>query len=382
MRYMAQRVLTGEWIDKDLPFSSVERTRELSGPGVITATITPELRTAFHSDGLRILEEWGTFIYAVDDTGRIRNAGVFVDATYDENDLVANCPGFATYPHGYIYGTARNWGPDAGDKTHPAKARPDPLQIVQDLWAYIQEQQDSDLGLDLVGDLSSTVRVGSFEEPYRLRWYEVPDIGGEIDTLAQSTPFDYVESHYWTDDDHETVTHRLRIGWPRLGKTRDDLRFALGENVTITPAAASSGGTFANDIFGVGNGEGASMVLSRATKRDGRLRRTRVVTDKTKGQPGMDTLVSSTLEKTSTGLDVTSFNIIDHPNARISAIDLGDDILIQSPVPSYSEDTLRMRVRVLSITEGDSDEEATLTTSRSANFIYSSTTEVSDGSGG
>lgn len=383
MRYLAQRVGTGEWLHRDLPLSAVERTRTLSGPSTIQATLTPGLRHATHTDGLRILEDWGTFIYAAQTdrngrTGPIVCAGIYIDATYEGDTQQFTAPGFATYPHGTIFEDARLWGPDVGSGTeeNPEKPRPDPLQIVQDHWAWIQSMPDADLGVRVVGDLASSERIGDYEAPYRLQWWEMPDLGAEIDRLAAETPFDYVEEHEWVDETQQEVDHRIRIGWPRIGRRRDDLRFAEGENIIVPLTGPSTGASSGNNIIGIGNGEGAKMVQSRASVRNGRLRRTVVVTDKTKGQAEMDNLVRDLAGRLQPTLDITSVAIKDHRNARISAIAPGDDILVQGMLPSYGQGS--MWVRVLAITENDDTPgQAVLTTKRSSSFLYSTTTEVS-----
>lgn len=381
MRYLARRIGTGEWIDRDLPLRDVERTRNLDGPGLITATIDPELRTAVHTDGQRILDEWGTQVFAEDDTGVLRNCGIFVDATYQNSTLTANCPGFATYPQGYLYDQARNWGPVSSGQTRggqivPAIDRPDPLAIVVDHWDWIQAQPDSNLGVRVVGSRTSGVVIGSYEEPYRLRWWEVPDLGREIDDLAASTPFNYVEEVQWGDPAHQAVDLRVRLGWPRLGRSREDLRFALGENVVETVEAATSGSDFANDLLGVGAGEGSRMVRARASKSDGRLRRTRILTDKTATQGRMDRLTSRFIARTSETLNVSEVKIVDHPNAPVSALEPGDDVYVECYVPAYGGD-VALWLRIIGITENDTGATTTLRTTRSDGFIYNPTVEVS-----
>lgn len=378
---MAQRAITGEWLHRDLPLAAVERTRELSGPGQIAATIDPELRDLKAADGLRVLEDWGTFIYAARDDGPIVQAGIVVPPTaYDDASTRLTCPGFTTYPHGYVFDDVKLWGPDkANPKTgKPEVNRPDPLVIVQDLWAWMQSQADSDLGMSVVGDLKSTVRIGSYEEPYRLRWWETPDIGEELDNLAEFTPFDYVEEHAWspTDVDHTDVDHRLRLGWPRLGKGRSDLRFAVGENVVIA-LTADTIQDYANSVMGFGNGEGRTMKRSTVTVHDGRLRRTRVLTDKTiTSLARLRDRTARMLAQMQPGLDITQVAIIDHPNARISDINLGDDITVQGEIPAYGD--VHERVRVLSITQGDVDETAILGVQRTSAFLYSTPSNPHD----
>lgn len=375
MRYMAQRVSTGEWLHKEVPLSDVERTKVLSGPAGLTATLKPELRDMVAPDGLHVLEEWGTYLYSVDDSGTIGPSGIVTDLGYVEDSLKVTVTGFSTYPHGYIYEGVKNWGPIAGTGTiaNPQVPRPDPVQVVRDLWDWIQDQPDSDLGVTLVGDLTSSARVGSYEEPFRLRFWETPDIGQTIDALAQAAPFEYVEEHEMLTDGQ--IQKRLRLGVPRLGANRG-LRFAIGENVELVPEAQSTGSDFGNHIIGIGNGEGRKMIRSVASVRDGRLRRPKVVTDKTvTRQRQMDRIVGRVLAQAAETLDVTTLAVKDTPSTPISAIELGDDILVKANLPSYGD--FEVQVRVLSITEGDAPGRAVLNTQRSSAFLYRNTTEVS-----
>ncbi len=374
MRYYAQRITNGKWLHKELPLTDVERTKTLSGPGGLVATIKPSLLDQFANDGLRVIEEWGTYVYAVDDNDEPVHGGIVIDCAYEDEALRMTCAGFTTYPHGYLYDEAKNWGPIQGNGTvaNPQTPRPDPVVIAQELWDYIQSQPESDFGVQFRGDLTSKVRVGSYEEPYRLRWWESPDIGQAIDDLAALTPFGYTEEY---ERNGNGIGRYLRIGVPRIGKRQEGLRFATGENIASPIVAATTGADYSNDLLGIGNGEGRDMVRSRSTVRDGRVRRTRIITDKTiKSQAKMDSLVLTTREQMRATLDVTSVEVWDHPNARLSTIGVGDDIRVQTYIPAYGD--VDMWVRVLSITQGDNPDAALLTTQRSSAFVYSSTLEV------
>lgn len=374
MRYMAQRVPTGEWLHREVPLTGVERTKVLSGPSGITATLQPELRDMVAPDGLHVFEEWGTYLYSVDDNGKVGPSGIVTDIGYVDDAVRLTVTGFTGYPHGYIYEGVKNWGPIAGSGTiaNPEVPRPDPVHIVRDLWDWMQDQPDSDLGVTLIGDLSSTARVGSYEEPFRLRFWETPDIGQTIDGLAQTAPFEFVEEHEMLGDGQ--IAKRLRLGVPRLGTDRG-LRFAIGENVELVPEAQSTGSDFGNHVIGIGNGEGRKMVRSVASVRDGRLRRPKIVTDKTvKRQAQLDRIVARVLAQASRTLDVTTLAVKDTPSTPISAIELGDDILVKANLPSYGD--FEVKVRVLSITEGDAPGRAVLNTQRSSAFLYRATTEV------
>jgi hypothetical protein len=380
VRYLARR-LTGDraWLD-DLPLGGVERTRVLSGPGTITATIEPELREVVAADGFRVIEDWRTIIYAVDDElpgSPIVGHGIVLPPTsWEEAATTLNCAGVAAYPQGMVFGESRIWGPEPpmhGDVSKPEVPRPDPLQIVQDLWAYLQAQDDSDLGVVLTGDLASSVRIGDYEEPYRLRWWEAPDIGNEIDNLAQYTPFDFVEEAHWTDATMTDVVHSIRLGWPRLGRRREDLRFVLNENI-VSSDPAESLDTYANDVVGIGNGEGSTMVMARSTVRDGRLRRTKVVTDKTMKQYELNRFTVMARERVAAGPDIASIRVKEHDNAPLASINPGDDIYIQTTIPAYGK--INQWSRVLGIGQIDNSDEAVLALKRSGAFIYSPTSEA------
>jgi hypothetical protein len=77
-----------------------------------------------------------------------------------------------------------------------------------------------------------------------------------------------------------------------------------------------------------------------------------VLTNKTITDPYvLTTSARAALARLSPGLDLTTVVIKDHLNARISDIDLGDDILVRSYLPNYGDVTVK--VRVLSIGESD-----------------------------
>lgn len=362
MKYAAQRIRTGEWVHKDLPLAEGERTRELSGPGQLSAKIEPEMRSMMAEDGLRILEPWGTAIYPIDDYGRIVNKQGFLIAPPDQHDeasmsLVA--PGFSAFTAGYIYNDAVSF---------PAFS--DPLVIAKYLWDWLQDQPQSDLGISLVGTLTSNQIIGTNEEPYALAWYDAPEVGASFDDLAAFTPFDYVEEHEMTDETLTTVQHRIRIGHPRIGAPRPELRFALGESIIETVPFQGTE-EYANHIRGIGNGEGSEMITAEVFVDDGRLRRTRVFTDKTITHTQiLEERCRALLTPYGGGsIDIASIKVRDHPDAPLSAYAPGDDIFVETYLPTYGE--VAVWLRVLSITEADDEPGiATVTTARSNTFRY------------
>lgn len=370
MRYHVQRITTRKWLTRDLELHEGVTTRALSSPGGIAGVIAPEMREYEAADGLLLLEPWASVVYA-EESGTIRGAGIVTDQSFDGPENSLDLPGFTYYPQQLLY--SDSWPQEGRDPEWPG-TQIDPTDAMRHLWQHVQSFPDGDLGM-VVDATTTDVRIGDNADPYRLRWWENVDVGAEIDSLASETPFDYDEVHRWTDNKGD-VTHRLRIGYPRLGRRRTDLRFVEGENVTNVVPIEHLADKFANEIIGIGEGEGSRMAYHRVRRRDGRLRRTRSVTDKTASQRRIERISETELRRGETIEDIGSLEINDHPNARIAEIQPGDDILADVLSPHLGR--VRIWVRVLAIAEADNGYTATLSTQRSSDFVYSSTREVTE----
>lgn len=465
MRFLARRVLTGEWLTRDLPLSDLpEITDELSGPGSLTGTVTPEIGQLKGDDGMPLLDEWGTELY-YEQAGQLRWGGLLVSSELAGPDWKLEAAGFTTYPHGIPYGGVYR------------RIEVDPLDVVRHLWTHVQQQPDSDLGM-VVDGTTSSVTVGEplryeadlrkdsrenwwllrrltqdirsnppgtdtpiedtadealkhlqndgviFEdfswpgmsqrarrfndslryvfyqrnpdhnyswpgsrgayktflesvdtlynrtdaEPYELLWWEAPDVGEEIDSLAKETPFDYLEQHEWGDADRETVSHRLRLGYPRLGRRRHDLRFVEGENVAEVVAISRDGDDFANEVVGLGAGEGRRRLRSRVPVRDGRLRRVHVLEDKSvRRDLRMTAFARDELQARNQLQEITSCTVWEHPHAPLGSFHVGDDIPVQAHV-GWGE--AQQWSRVLSRTYRPGEDRIELELARSDRFRY------------
>ena len=351
-RYLAQRALTGQWLDWDLPVARDELTWALSGPGSLRGTLPPDYGRPLGVDGRPVLDEWATFLYAEAD-GIIRWGGILTGCTFDNASWHLDAAGFSTYPTGLPYLDAyRQTGVD-------------PAQVIRDIWRHIQAQPDGNLGIT-VDALTTPVRLGTTAEPFDLAWWEAPDCGQTIDTLAKQTPLDYVEEHTWSGP--STVAHRIRLGYPRLGRRRTDLAFIQGDNIITTVAAALDGSLIANEGIGIGKGEGRATLMRRIPTRDGRLRRALTYTDKTVNTTSMlDSLVRRELAAHADPLTVDTIEIINHPHAPIGSWQLGDDILVQADVPGLGPISTWSRVVGWSLTGAD---RAVLTLKPSSSFTY------------
>lgn len=366
-RYIAQRVLTGEFLDWGLPLDRDELTWELSGPGALRGTVSPDTGVLRAADGRLLLEKWGTLIHAEAD-GLIRWSGIVVRSEFSGSAWSVECAGLSTYPHGMPY-TAEYSG-----------IRVDPAAVVKNIWAHLQSQPDGDLGVRVVG--STPVRIGTDPKdvsfttgsgddvafvagPYELFWWESPDCGAEIDSLAAEGPFDWVEAHSW---DGDTVDHRIEIAYPRAGRRRTDLAFVEGDNVISSIVVTDDGDDFANGVLGIGAGEGKGAVRRLTAVRDGRLRRVKVRAAKdVRSGVRLDSMIADDLRRMRDVLTVGSVTVRDHPNAPIGSWALGDDIEVRAVVPWLGQVDVWCRIVGWSLLSEDTAE---LVLERSDSFSY------------
>ncbi|WGH20310.1 minor tail protein [Arthrobacter phage MaGuCo] len=367
-RFIAQRATTKEYLDLDVPLKREELKWELSGAGALRGTVSPDVGTMRAPDGRLLLEEWGTLIYAEAD-GQIRWGGIVISSKFDGPTWSVEAAGFTSYLHGLAY---------AGDYS---KVGLDPVDAVKEIWRHVQAYPDGDLGLVVTGD-KTPVRLGvppekksfttgagenvSFQTgPYTLNWWSNQDCGGELESLAKETPFDFAERHYWSGDE---IKHELQIGYPRLGRRRTDLAFIQGDNVSRVVTPTIDGDDFANEVLGLGAGEGKGAVHRTTARRDGRLRRSYVYTAKdVTSTARMDALIRDQLQRRSLSLDIQSVTVRDHPNARLGSWQVGDDVLIQATVPWLGDVELWCRIVGWTLL---SEHTATLSLKRSDAFTY------------
>lgn len=367
-RYIVQRVLTNEFLEWDLPIGDVAPEWELSGPGGLTGTISPDIGQLRTDDGRLLLEEWGSLIYEEVD-GQIRWGGIVVSSGFDGPDWKIEAAGLSTYPHGMVF----------DDEFTGVQV--DPADVVRMIWAHLQGYPNGSLGVAVVG--STPVRIGTDAEdvqfetgasenvkftagPYTLQWWDTPDCGTEIGNLASDAPFDWVERHYW--DDGDVIRHEITIAYPRAGRRRDDLAFVQGENISKVVTPSVDGDDYANEIVGIGAGEGQGALRRTAAVVDGRLRRTHVFAGKAiSSVTRMDTAIARELQERQNALDISSIEVRDHENAPFGSWVVGDDIRVQATVPWLGDVDLWCRIVSWQRT---SDSTATLRLARSDSFTY------------
>lgn len=350
-RYMAQRALSNEWLHRDLPIDVTELSWDLNGPGALRGAVAPEFASMRDSDDRLLLEPWGTYIYAVDDSDSIRWGGIVQPpASFSGATWNVEAAGFTSYPHGVPF-LNKIRGRDL-----------DPAVVFRQIWDDLQGYPEGNLGVE-VDDLTTDARIGT-DDPYLLAWWEAKDSGSELDDLAEDGGFEYVEEHSW---DGEDVTHRVRLAAPRFGRKRDDLAFIQGDNV-VSLVEPEGWEDFANEVFGLGAGEGRKSRRTRAPIRDGRLRRPIVYTDKgERNERRLDRRARRRLDQHRPSLEVDRITVRDHPNARIGSWSVGDDVLVQAALPWVGDVEIWHRITSWAL---KSDSTAELTLARSDSFTY------------
>lgn len=338
-----------------LPLEKVSLDRELSGPGGIKGSLPFAVsRGMVTEDGSPLFVPWATTIYAEKD-GHIRHGGILADVSDEGPDLKLDCVGFTGYATGQPY------------TSEYSVSSVDPLAVFRHIWAHLQGQPGGNLGLQ-IDNATSPIRVGVAKEsggqgPYVLGWWETHDLGKVLDELATLTPFDYVVDHEW---DGEKVLHRVRIGYPTIGRRRDDLRFVVGENIFDGPLKVSyAGDDYADTVLLLGAGEGRKMIRGfqyRPARTEVlRLRRTVVVEDKSittaqkAEQAAMDELSYRLGEA-----DLTSLTVKDHPHAPVGSYDVGDEIRVRTPKGWHAGLDIWVRILAISTDPQTNSEELTV----------------------
>ncbi|WP_409473472.1 hypothetical protein [Streptomyces sp. HC307] len=397
-RFIAQRALGDEVLDWEVPFAlSSNPKRDLSGPGAMTGTITPEYARMMGSDGTPILQEWGTKMYLEID-GDIRWGGIITKTSFDGPQFTVACEGFSSYPHGIPYESYIISGkkitpkdPYAGkDKNHdgwvdgqkgkkkvPPPPKPyggpriDVFDGFRHVWAHVQGKPGGNIGIKVdAHDLGELLGTSNGEDPWELAWWDNPDCGQVLDTLTTQTPFDWLETHEWANATSNTINHRIRLGKPRLGRKRPDLRFMDGENIAAIAKPEGMGDDYANEAIVLGKGEGKKMKRAQVyrPRTGGRLRRVVTVTDKTlASDKSLRSRGDKELAGRTANLQIPAIQIWDHPNARFGSWSLGDDIRVQVHVPWVGDIDVWHRIIGDEIS---ADGRCTLALRRSDSFHY------------
>jgi hypothetical protein len=379
-RVIAQRILTREIVDWDLPVSDdFEFGRTLSGPSLMRGSFKPEIIS---------VQELGLDPYAyffhVEIDNEIRGTGIFLPPEYDDSTLNFNCEGFSSAAHYTMY------------EGEYSQIQVDPLQVVREIWNHVQTRADSNYGIVVsndtspikLGDPATTTKeknpdTGEVTEttteakPYTLSWWDNKNCGDEIDSLAQQTPFDYMETVKWNTAKTD-VNLGIKLGYPRVGIQRPDLLFVdgEGENIIGVVPVQEDPNRYASAVFVIGAGEGRAAIRGYAGERlANRVRRTFTITDKsiTSVARANARAREELLIRKSMGFDISEITInAHHPNAPLGSYDVGDDIFVRIYVPWLLNETAAWH-RILAWSYQPARDIVRLTLARSDSFTYGTT---------
>lgn len=340
MRAIVEEILTGKLQTLDLEIFNLKLARVLSGPTVITGEFPVDLDTIKQLD----LTPYRHMIH-IDVNGYIVASCILKPGQFTaDGTWKFEAEGFSSYPNGLPY-----MGEYEGVQV-------DPLDMVRKLWAHVQSFPNGNLGV-IVDKTSSKVRIGNppkdvnfetnsgdtveFESgPYKLNWWDGIDCGKEIIDLAKQTPFDYEEVSRWVSGNR--IEKGIKIGYPRLGKRRDDLRFRDDENIMSAVTVEQGDNAYATDTLILGAGEGRRRIKGTATtpvSQTKRIRRVLIADDKSiRSYRRADNFAKGELKRANQPFTFSQIVVnADHQNAIFGSYNVGDDILVHINAPWVGE---------------------------------------------
>jgi hypothetical protein len=374
MRYIVQNILTGQYIDWDLPLIEAEVTFALSGPTIIRGRLGPEIPLP----RMPVMEPWGNWIH-VEEDGEVRASGIIQPGTLMGETIELDAIGPCGYPHGIPYLGEFSLG-------NPIGVNIDPLDVVRHIWSHLQSYPEGNLGVTL-DSTTSPIRIGtpkeevSFETgageqvefvagPYTIDWWELTDCGGEINKLSQETPFDYRDKASWNATKTDVI-HHIELGYPRLGRKQDHLRFVQGENIIQAIPLNELPNNYASQIVVRGKGEGRDGVQGYAGRRIGtRVRRVAIINDKSIGSvTRANAIANDELTRRHVYFGIREIVVnAKHHNARMGTFGPGDDIFVQAEV-SWLGDVAHWH-RITSMSWSPDSDTVRITLHPSGTFTY------------
>lgn len=381
-RMLAQNVLTGTWLHRDIPGMTQPNITRAVGPAgndSFTCTLGQVRKDLQKTDGTPLFDVWKTAIYLEED-GKIKFGGILTDNVFNGNEWSLTCSGFVTYMNGVPY---------EGHKY--SKTDYEALNVVRDLWSYIQSKKDGDLGL-VLDSTNSGALVGSQTQqqavttrnaqthqvttqnktvkiPFVIDWWNDTDIGQEIAQLAAEVPFEWGEEHTWIDGDRTQVHHRMRLGAPRIGAGRNELRFVEGENVLGPIQVHEDGTQYGNEVYGIGFGSGWRTLRVEVTQYDGHLRRPIIYTRKSiRRKSRMTTLAHRRLMSVVNLPTASTIIVRNHPHAPFGSFGVGDGILVE--ITQGWREGMKVWHRIMQTQQDPTTDIMTLTLLRSDSFSF------------
>ncbi|MER7047958.1 hypothetical protein [Streptomyces jumonjinensis] len=322
-RYIVADARTGDILHWTLPLSDVEFGPEISGPGALSASLTPA--------GARTLSDMlnaGDAVLLVERNGQLLWGGLLWRAQPQGVRLPVEASGFTSYLHRRhdLHGNLDGRGP---------YIEADPCSVIRDAWAYAQEQPDGDLGV-VVDDTRSEARTGTAKDPYAILRQDARKLGEIVDEMADiDEGLEWSEAVTWRG---QRAERRILLGAPRLGRRREDLTFTTGANVVGEPEVIKDADGYAQWVIGLGDGEGKKRKIAVDGVRNGCLRLEHRLETGEKDQTRLQRRARRERLARQVLPTLTELEITDHPAAPIGALRVGDIVRIQLREPHTAYD--------------------------------------------
>lgn len=358
-RYFTVDALTNTIVAPELPFGDVSYGPDLNGPGSFAGTLTPRMV----SEDPGMLDPGNRCLF-VERDGKIMWGGLVWTTTPQGASYAVEAAGWSSYgQHRHdITGRLNGRGP---------YVYADPCQVIRDIWAYMQEQPDGDLGV-VVDATTSKAKAGTPASPLAFNWWDTPVLGEQVDNLCSGDDHpDYTDTSEWGSDG--MPTRRVRLGYPRLGRRRTDLSFMTGQNIVASPPIAYSADDYAQVVIATGAGDGRAKARSIDAVRNGRLRLEHVLdlSDITSTATLASRAREERIWRQQMGT-VESLTIRDHPAAPIGSFDVGDDIRVTIH-DQWTDFDAWMRITGWQVRPGTGgDEQVDLSLAPAGSFNYGS----------
>lgn len=296
-RYYAKRAVGNLWLDTNVQIKVEDLTDVLSGPGSGQARILGGLGSPYAEDGRLIWGKWDTLLFAEED-GELKWVGICTAAYPDESDLRIELVGWLGWLQKVPYHNAfGSWQINVFSVVRMLLGYANQITNGLDIFpsagmsAYtVGDPQPPDRpeapvrakGVTMV-DYQASTAYKNFEaadkawveqyadyKKYTLAWWEGPYVGEEIDTLAKQTDFEYKCRVAWLDRDN--LSFRLYLDFADdIVRRRTDIAFIDGMNLAKRISPKDGDEDYANQVIGLGAGEGQNMTRAVVGRTDGRL---------------------------------------------------------------------------------------------------------------
>lgn len=372
-----------ELLYNDLPFTEVEIHTTIDGTGSLTGSFEPEMQYLQDSSGRFILDPWGTIITAVKDN-RVYFCGILSMVSEDGPKISITAIPFSQYLKNIPYLSKMRVYNKA---IH---------HIIGECWRHVQSEPNGRLKLSVkVDTVKETVGVKTYkkvkktrtvtkkvkgknkkvketyyvnevdkDEPYELLPWSTSDLDQVVTQLCDTADLKPVETHTIKNG---VLTHKLEYKKEsRVGATRKDLRFIVGENIFSILPVDYNGDTWVSEVWVAGAGDGAKQIREHSYRLGARkLRRVATVSDTSINSR---TVAKALAEKHKKARQLDAeftgeISVYNTPSAELGTYGIGDTIFIQQSGVGW-EDNLSMWVYIKEIKLDPYTEVATLTVER------------------